>query len=168
MCCACARCAGHPEGSQWFCPTGGWSAANTTSSEQVPLDVALRELPEVHSARQSPYRTKAVTQMSISERLLAGSKFCGALDLNEIQQLGKNEKATGRGRMWEKKRNWCCLPDHLPGFPGAIGRLCSRPCWLFEGHCIQICSCLRHSRTMQACVANGLAHAGRFRRLCAA
>jgi hypothetical protein len=38
----------------------------------------------------------------------AGSNFCGALDLNEIQQLGKNEKATGRGRMWEKKRN--CAP----------------------------------------------------------
>ena len=95
-------------------------------------------------------------------------KFCGALDLNEIQQLGKNEKATGRGRMWEKKRNWCCLPDHLPGFLGAIGWLCSHPCGLHEGHCIQICSCLRHARAMQECVANGLAHAGIFRRLCAA
>ena len=106
--------------------------------------------------------------MTIDCRASAGSKFCGALDLNEIQQLGKNEKATGRGRMWEKKRN--CAPCQIisPGFLGAIGRLCSRPCLLFEGQCIQICSCLRHSRTMQACVANGLAHAGRFRRLCAA
>ena len=81
----------------------------------------------------------------------AHNKFCGALDLNSKPAKTK------------RSRQIICQ-----GFLEAIGWLCSRPCGLYEGHCIQICSCLRHARAMQECVANGLAHAGIFRRLCAA